>query len=407
VLERRFGKQVRETAIEGAVAESYEEALKSEDLTAIADPDIQDVKFEENEPLRYRAVIEVPPRVLELAEYKGLVLERGVREMTDADVERVLENTRQAHAVYVPRDAKAAADDDLMVIDYQGTIDGEPFEGGDGESVTLVLGGRGFFPQFNEALRGLVPESETDVEVTFPEDYDRKELAGRDAVFHVKVREVKERVVPALDNEFAKEAANCDTVDELRDQIRGQIETAERNRTESQVRGQALRKIIQDSVFELPQSAIERVAREIMEEKVRELSAAGVLEKDIRENEDKLREECTRDADESLKMACVQQEVATREELKVADEEIEQEKANLKETGVKAEAVDSYFDVPDLRERYRLRMLRRKALDLVIEAARIKDVPIAAEAPDEPQSAEEPEEPESAEGGGDAEGTAE
>jgi trigger factor len=398
VLERRFGKRVRETAIDGAVAESYEEALKSEELTAIADPDIQDVRFEENEPLKYRAVIEVSPRALELVEYKGLVLERDVREVTDADVERVLENTRQAHAVYVPRDAKAAADGDLMVIDYQGAIEGEPFEGGEGESVTLVLGGRGFFPQFSEALRGLVPESETEVKVTFPEDYDRKDLAGREAVFRVKVKEVKERVVPALDKEFAKEAGNCDTLDEFRNRIREQIETTERNRGEAHVRGQAASKIAQGSTFELPQSAIEHVAQEILDERVRELHQAGVAEKDIRENEDKLQEECIRDAEESLKIACLEQEIAKREGLTVTDEEIEQEKTDLKETGVKAETVDSYFDAPNLRERYRLRMLRRKALDLVLEAARIKDVPVAAEEPTEPQGDE---------GGSDAEQTAE
>jgi len=400
VLERRFGKRVRETAIDGAVAESYEEALKSQELTAIADPDIQDVSFEENEPLKYRAVIEVSPRVVELDEYKGLVLERGVRELTDADVERVLENTREAHAVYVPRDAKAAADGDLIVIDYQGAIEGEPFEGGEGENVTLVLGGRGFFPQFNEALRGLVPESESEVKVTFPEDYDRKDLAGREAVFSVKVKEVKERVVPALDSEFAKEAGSCDTVEEFKKRIREQLETTERNRGEAHVRGQAASKIAESSTFELPQSAIEHVAQEILEEKVRELHQAGVAEKDIRENEDKLREGCIRDAEESLKIACLEQEIAKREELTVTDEEVEQEKADLKETaGVKAETVDSYFDVPDLVERYRLRMLRRKALDLVVEAARIKDVPVAAEEPTEPQQGDE--------GGSDAEQTAE
>ena len=381
VLEKRFGKHIRQTSIDSAVAESYEEALKSEELTAIDEPDIQDVTSEENEPLKYRAQIEVSPRVVELAEYKELVLERGVREVTDADIERVLENTRQAHGVYVPRDAKPASDGDLMVIDYQGTIEGGPFEGGEGESVTLVLGGRGFFPKFNEGLRGLVPESETDVKVTFPEDYDRKDLAGREAVFHVKVKEVKERVVPALDNEFAKEAGNCDTVDEFRNRIREQIEATEKNRAESQVRGQALRKIIEGSAFELPQSAIERIADEILDEKVRELHAAGVAEKDIGENEDKLREECTRNAEESLKIVCVEQEVAAREGLIVTDEEVEQEKADLKETGVKAETVDSYFDVPNLRERYRLRMLRKKALELVIEAARIRDVPIGVEEP--------------------------
>jgi len=398
VLEKRFGKQLRQSAIDSAVAESYEEALKSEEMSAIADPDIQDVKFEENEPLRYRAVIEVPPRVLELAEYKGLVLERGVREVTDADVERVLENTREAHAVYVPRDAKPAADGDLMVIDYQGTIDGEPFEGGEGESVTFVIGGHGFFQEFSEALRGLVPESETDAKVTFPEEFDRKDLAGREALFHIKVKEVKERVVPALDNEFAKEAGDCDTLDEFRNRIREQIETTERNRGESHVRGHAVRKIVEASTFELPQSAVERVARDILEDRVRELYAAGVAEKDIWENEDKLQEECTRDAEESLKAACVQQEIAAREELEVTDEEVEQEKVNLKETGVKSETVDSYFDVADLRERYRLRMMRRKALDLVLEAARIKDVPIAVEDAAEPQNVED---------GGDPEQTAE
>jgi len=397
VLEKRFGKRVREQAIDSAVAQSYEDALKSEGLPAIADPDIQDTKFEKDEPLRYRAVIEVSPRVVELGEYKGLALERRVPEVADRDVEQVLENTRQAHAVYVPRDAKPAADGDLLVIDYEGTIEGKPFQGGTGESVTLVLGQRGYFQEFNEALRGLVPESESDVKVTFPEDHDRKDLGGKEALFHVKVKEVKERVLPALDDEFAKEAGNCDTLEEFQKRIRQQIEETQRNRAEGDLKWQALRAITDASSFELPKSAVERIAEDLYMNKVRQLSAAGVPEKDIGEREEELRKECAADAELELKIACVEQEIAKREGLIVADEEIEQEKTELKETGVKAETVDEYFSAPDLRERYRIRMLRRKALDLAIEAARIKEVKVgpkevggsgSSESSDETQNAQ-------------------
>ena len=386
VLEKRFGKHIRQTAIDGAVAESLEDALKSEGLSAINEPDIQDVSFEANEPLKYRAVIEIPPRVLELGEYKALALERRVREVTERDIEQVLENTRQAHAVYVPRDAKPASDDDLLVIDYEGTVDAKPFEGGKGEGVTLLLGGGGFFPEFNEALRGLIPESETDVKVTFPEDHDRKDLAGRAAVFHVKVKEVKERVVPALDDEFAKEAGDCETVDQLRDRIREQLTATGKDRAEADLKEQALRKIAESSTFELPKSAIEHVAEDIFNDKLRRMYAAGVAEQDINEKQEELRKECMSDAEISLKVACIEQEIAKREGLIVTDEEIDREKADLKETGIKAETVDGYFDVPDLRERYRFRMLRNKALDFVIEAARIKDVPISPEEPTVPQT---------------------
>jgi len=374
VLQKRFGKLIREQAIDSAVAQSYEEALKSEGLSAIADPDIQDTKFEENEPLTYRAVIETTPRVVELGDYKELALERRAPEVTDRDVEEVLENTRESHAVYVPRDAKPAADGDLLVIDYDGTMEGEPFEGSKGEGVTLVLGQRGFFQEFNEALRGLIPESKTDVNVTFPQDYDRKDLAGKDVVFHVAVKEVKERVLPALDDEFAKDAGGCDTLAEFRDRIRGQLEDTQKNRADGELKWQALMAIVDSSSFELPKTAIERVAEELFMNKVRQFYAAGIPEEDITGREEELRNECANDAALELKIACVEQEIAKREGLIVTDEEIEQEKTDLKETGLKVETVDEYFDVPDLRERYRIRMLRRKALDLVIEAARIKDV---------------------------------
>ena len=379
VLQKRFGKQIREQAIESAVTQSYEEALKSEGLSAIADPDIQDTKFEEDAPLTYRAVIEIQPRVVELGAHKELALERHVPEVTDENVEQVLQNTRESHAVYVPRDAKPAADGDLLIIDYEGTMEGEPFEGSKGEGVTLVLGQRGFFQEFNEALCGLIPESETDVKVTFPEDYDRKDLAGKEVSFHVLVKEVKERVLPALDDEFAKDAGSCDTVDEFRKRVREQLEETQKNRAEGELKWQALMAIVDNSSFELPKSAVEHVAEELFMNKVRQLYAAGIAEADIAEREEALRKECAQDAGLELKIACIEQEIAKREGVIVTDEEIEQEKTELKETGLKVETVDEYFDVPDLRERYRLRMLRRKALDLVIEAARIKDVEISAE----------------------------
>ncbi len=394
VIEKRFGRRVREEAIDSAVAQSYEEALKSEGLSAIAEPDIQDTKFEGDEPLRYRAVIEVSPRVVELGEYKGLVLERHVPEVTDADVEQVLENTRQAHAVYVPRDAKPAADGDLLVIDYEGTIDSEPFQGGRGESVTLVLGQRGYFQEFSDALRGLVPESEAEVKVTFPEDHDRAELAGRKALFHVKVKEVKERVLPALDDEFAKEAGDCDTLEEFRKRIRERLEERQRDRTEANLRWQALKAIVDASSFELPKSAIEDIAEAVHEDKVRELLNAGVPLTGIEERKEELRNECTADAEFELKIVCAELEIAKREGLIVTDEEIEQEKADLKETGVRAEAVEEYFNVPDLRERYRARMLRRKARRLILEAARIREIKVGAEEVSELSSSASSGEPE-------------
>ena len=360
VLQKRFGKQIREQAIESAVTQSYEEALKSEGLSAIADPDIQDTNFEEDAPLTYRAVIEIQPRVVELGAHKELALERQVPEVTDENVEQVLQSTRESHAVYVPRDAKPAADGDLLVIDYEGAMEGEPFEGSKGEGVTLVLGQRGFFQEFNEALCGLIPESETDVKVTFPEDYDRKDLAGEEVSFHVLVKEVKERVLPALDDEFAKEST-------------------QKNRAEGELKWQALMAIVDNSSFELPKSAVEHVAEDLFMNKVRQLYAAGIPEADVAGREEELRKECAQDAELELKIACVEQEIAKREGLIVTDEEIEQEKTELKDTGLKGETVDEYFDVPDLRERYRIRMLRRKALDLVIEAARIKDVEVSAE----------------------------
>jgi trigger factor len=266
-----------------------------------------------------------------------------------------------------------------LVIDYDGTIEGEPFEGGKGEGVTLVLGQRGFFQEFNEALRGLIPESETDINVTFPQDHDRKDLAGKEVMFHAAVKEVKERVLPALDDEFAKDAGGCDTLEEFRGRIREQLEETQKNRADGELKWQALMTVVDRSSFELPKTAVERVAEELFMNKVRQFYAAGVPEADIREREEELRKECANDAALELKIACVEQEIAKREGLIVTDEEIEQEKTDLKETGLKGETVDEYFDVPDLRERYRIRMLRRKALDLVIEAARIKDVTTSGE----------------------------
>ena len=221
MIENAYGEGVfYEDAVESSWAPAFMKAVEQENLHFVGDPKIELEGKISKEGYSFTAVVALYPEVT-LGQYKGLSATRPVVTVTDEDVDKRLQELadRNSRLVSVEREAR---DGDTAVIDFEGFRDGVPFEGGKGENYSLVLGSHSFVPGFEEQVAGMKAGEEKDIDITFPEDYT-PELAGKAVVFHVKVNEVKEKELPAMDDEFAKDASEFDTLEELKENIRSNI----------------------------------------------------------------------------------------------------------------------------------------------------------------------------------------
>lgn len=372
VIQRIGREAVVEQAIRESVPEWYEQAIIDSGLATVGDPnlDIADLP-EEGEDLVFTVEVGVRPTA-ELGEYRGLEVAKPELEIPEADVERELDRLRDAFGSLNPVE-RAAQDGDAVVIDYEGTIDDEPFEGSSGKDFTVELGSEGLLEEFQAALPGKSAGDETRVEVAFPEDHRPEELAGKTATFDVTVKEVREKELPELDDEFAQRASEFDTLDELRGEIRKQMATALEARAESEFRDAAVAAAVEAATVVLPHDLVHARAHELWERFERTLMQQGIDPRAYAQMQGKDRhdliDEGEESAAESLKREAVLAGVAEAEGIEPTDDEL-----------IEALGPGKGKDAPEkilkrLRENGRDVMLReevrlRKAAQLIAEQAR-------------------------------------
>ncbi len=216
ILESRFGSEIlHEDALELLVPDAYEAALEEAELDPINNPEFELIQIEESKPLIFHAVIEVLPPV-ELGEYHGLDVEQEKVEVDDIQIDHHLYMLREQNARLVPREEGTVKEGDLLQIDFKGYVDGELFEGGEAEDYSLEIGSRSFIPGFEDQLIGAAQDEEKEIKVTFPENYRKEDIAGKEATFKVVVKQIKEKQLPELDDEFVKEVSEFETLEEMK-----------------------------------------------------------------------------------------------------------------------------------------------------------------------------------------------
>ncbi len=375
VIQRLGFEPVLQEAIREALPEWYERALLGARLSAIGDPSIEMVSTPEaeGEPLTFKFEVGVRPEA-KLGEYKGLEVGRKEDEVPDDVVEREIERVREGFARLEPVE-REAADGDSLLIDFEGLIDGVAFEGGKAEDYLLALGAGQLIEGFEEQLAGTKPGDEREVKVTFPDEYQAEHLSGKDAVFKVKVKEVREKILPELDDDFAAEASEFDTLEELRADIREKVSEALDSRAEEDFRIAAVDAAVDAATVDVPADLVTARATERWERMERQLAQRGMDPNAFLQMQGKTREELIEeskpDAERELKREAVVTAIAAAEAIEVSDEELvealehsaEHERttpekllARLRENGRDAMVVE------DLRA--------RKAIELVAEAAR-------------------------------------
>jgi trigger factor len=382
VIQRAGFAAVLDEAIREALPEWYERALLGSGIAPVGDPKVEMVSTPEgeDEPLSFKFEIGVRPKA-ELGEYKELEVGKAESEPPAEMVDREIERIRESFARLEPVD-RAAVDGDVLLIDFEGLIDGKAFEGGKASDYLLELGGGQLIEGFEEQLSGVTAGQSRAVEVTFPEDYQAEQLAGEKAVFVVEVKEVREKILPELDDDFASEASEFDTLDELKGDIANRLAEAVSQRSEQDFRIAAVDAAAAEAKLDLPAELATARATERWERVERQLAGRGMSPDAYLEMQGKTREqvieESLPEAEAELKREAVLAAIAEAEGIEVSEEEMVEALAHPAEH----ERTTPEKLLKRLRESGRDAMIRddirfRKAIDLLAESA--KPIPKQAE----------------------------
>jgi trigger factor len=375
VIQRLGFGAVLQEAIREALPEWYELALFDSGVSPIGDPEIEMVAAPEaeGEPLRFKFEVGVRPAA-KLGEYKGLEVGKSEQEVPDEIVETEVERIREGFARLEPVEREAAEGDSLL-IDFEGFVDGSAFQGGAAEDYLLALGSGQLIEGFEEQLVGSKPGEEREVTVAFPDDYQAEHLAGQDAVFKVKVKEVREKILPELDDDFASDASEFDTLEELRASIRGKVGAALDSRAEEDFRVAAIDAAVEAAEVEVPEELATARATERWERMERQLAGRGMDPGAFLQMQGKSREELIEeskpDAELELKREAVVTAIAEAEGIEVSDEEM----VEALEHSAEHERTSPEKLLERLRKSGRDAMVRedimaRKAIQLVADAAK-------------------------------------
>lgn len=326
VIQRLGRGAVMEEAIRDSLPGWYEQALLASEIAPIGDPEVEvdSVPEKDGEALAFHFEIGVRPRA-KLGEYKGLEVAKADPDVPDDIIDREIDRLREGLA-RLETVERAAAEGDIVLVDFVGKIDGEAFEGGSVEDYTLEIGSNRLIEGFEEQLVGAEPGSKVEVKVTFPEDYGNEELAGKDAVFEVEVKEVREKKLPELDDDFAAEASEFDTLDELRQDIRERLAKVVESRIAEDYRVAVVDAVVEKATIDIPDSIVEARAREQWERMERRLRSQGIDPAQFLQIQGKgleeMIEEAKPDARSELERDAVLAAVAEAEDIEVEEEEL-------------------------------------------------------------------------------------
>ena len=304
-------------------------------MEIVSQPAINVEQLEKGKAFIFTAEVAVKPDV-KLGEYKGLKVDKVSTRVTQKEVEAEIEKERERNGRMVEVTDRAVQDKDQIVMDFEGFIDGEAFEGGKGEKYPLTIGSGAFIPGFEEQLVGVEIGKEVEVKVTFPKDYHATELAGKDAVFKCTVHEIKEKELPELDDEFASEVSEFDTLDAYKADVKAKIKERKAEDGKRKKEEQAIEKAIENAEMDIPEAMIETQARQLADDFAMRIRQQGLTLEQYFQftglDEDKMMEELKPQAEKKIKIRLVLEAVAKAEDIQVSDERLEEEFAKMAET---------------------------------------------------------------------------
>ena len=329
LIEKMYGKEVfYNDAIDAMLPAAYSDAVEECGEEIVSHPQIDVVQIESGKPFVFTATVAVKPAV-ELGEYKGIQVEKAPTEVKDEEIEAQITKEREANSRTVTVDDRAVAQGDIVTLDFEGFVDGVAFEGGKGENYDLTIGSNTFIPGFEDQLVGAEIGKELDVNVTFPEEYGAKELAGKAAVFKCKVNGIKVKELPAVDDEFAQEVSEFDTLDEYKADIKAKLLKEKEDEAARAKEDAVIGKIIEGAKMEIPDAMVEYQTRQMLDEFAQRIQSQGISLDQYFQftglTEEKYMEEMKPRALQNIQSRLVLEAVAQAENLVAEEADIEEE----------------------------------------------------------------------------------
>lgn len=376
LIEKMYGKEVfYEDAANTLIPDAYEKALEDCEETIVSTPKIEVTQIEAGKPFIFTAEVALKPEV-KLGKYKGVKVEKADIDVTDDEINEQIEKERENNARMIEVEGRAIENGDVATIDFEGFVDGVAFEGGKGENYPLTIGSGSFIPGFEDQLIGKNKDEEVEVKVTFPEDYHAEDLKGKEALFKVSVKEVKVKELPALDDEFASEVSEFDTLAEYKEDVKKKLAEKKEKEARNAKEEAVLDAIIADAAMDIPDAMLETQQRQIVDEFAQRLQMQGLsLEQYFQFtglNAEKLLEQVKPQADRRIKSRLVLEAIVAAENIAASEEEYEKELARMAE--VYNMEIDKVKEMLGDNEKAKKQILDdlaiTKAADFVVEQAK-------------------------------------
>lgn len=373
MIEKMYGAGIfYEDAANEIIPEAYDKAVEESKLEIVSHPEINVVQIEKGKPFIFTAEVAVKPEVT-LGDYKGVKVEKSDVSVTEEEINAEIDKAREQNARIYTVEDRAVADGDMTVIDFEGFTDGVAFEGGKGENHSLTIGSGQFIPGFEEQLIGAEVGREVEVNVTFPEEYHAKDLAGKPAVFKVTVKEIKAKEIPALDDEFVQDVCDFDTVAEYKADIEAKIKERKEAEAKTKKEDAVIDKVIENAKMEIPDAMIEAQVRQMAEDFTARIQQQGLSVEQYFQftglTPEALKEQMKPTALKRIQTRLVLEAVADAEKLTVSDEELNAEIEKMaKNYKMEVEKINELMGDYE-KDSMRKDLAVQKAIDLVVDAA--------------------------------------
>jgi len=373
VVLRHYRPAIREDFLERAVQNHLLKALEAENLSPLATPKVQDLKYEDGGTLSFTASFEVLPK-LEISNYRGLEVEKVHPEVKEEEIEKTLEQMQERLAEFSPIEDRAIQDGDFAVVAYKGTYLDESRPDFESKETYIEVGGEGTIEEFTRNLQGAKPGETKTFSVSYPADYPGREMAGKQVRYVVQVQALKSKKIPELNDDFAKNVGDYNSIEELRLKIRQDLQAGKEQAARQEMQEKLLETILDLSLFEVPQALVERQTEARMNEYVRGLIMRGIHPQTLGANWSEVRLKQKQRAEHDVRVSLLLDHIADREKLEVSDGEVEEEIVKrAREAKQSVEAFKSRLTKDGGADRIKNRIRNRKTMDLLLSLASFKD----------------------------------
>ncbi|MCM2356647.1 MAG: trigger factor [Geobacteraceae bacterium] len=377
LIEKHYSHMMEQDVVKNLINDTYFKAIADEKINPVSYPVIDSEDLKRDEPFRYCAVVEVFPEV-EIKEYAGLEVTRETYLFDEEVINRRIEEMRESVAQLKPvEEERPTTNGDYVTLDFEGFVDGVPFEGGKGEDFPLELGSGRFIPGFEEQACGIRAGEEREIRVTFPESYGNAELAGKEATFAIKVKEIKVKELPPLDDDFVKELGEVDTLDQLRAKIAQEYEKHEKERIETEFRERVVKALIEKNDLEIPDAFIDQQLDLMLDNSKKRLAYQRLSLEMMGLDEDRYKVQFRSVAESQVKGSLLLEALARQEGIQVTENDLEEKFRQMSGDNEQSlDAIRKYYLQNDKAKENLMSQLREdKTIAFLIAQAKVTEVP--------------------------------